>query len=146
LQTTALVHEAYMKLAGYNNVDWQNRAHFFAIAASVIRHILVDHARTRLREKRGGSVIRLALDDALSKPAEREPDLVALDDAMLSLHKADPRQSRIVELRYFGGLSLEETAEVLGISPATVKRDWMVARAFLFGELSQRGAFLPARP
>ena len=141
LQTTALVHEAYLKLAGYSGVEWQNRAHFFAIAASVIRHILVDHARSRQRDKRGGGALRLSLDEAGAAPQERDPDLVALDDSLLSLTRIDPRQSRIVELRYFGGLSVEETAEVMGISTATVKRDWTVARAFLYHDLSQRGAF-----
>lgn len=143
LQSTAIVHEAYMRLAGYRGIDLRNRAQFFAIAATVIRHILVDHARTRLREKRGGAVLRLSLDEAIATPTGRDPDLVALDDAMLSLGAIDPRQCRIVELRYFGGLSVEESAEVLGISTATVKRDWALARAFLYRDLSQRNAFAP---
>jgi RNA polymerase sigma factor (TIGR02999 family) len=140
LQATALVNEAYLRLADYERVDWQSRAQFFAIAASIIRHILIDHARTRLAQKRGGEAIRIALDQAIDLPAaERDLDLIALDDALLSLQSVDPRQSRIVELRFFGGLSVEETAEVMQISTATVKRDWTIARAFLFQQLSQRG-------
>ena len=144
LQASALVNEAYLKLASYRGVDWQSRAQFFATAASVIRHILVDHARTKRRGKRGGAAIRIALQDA-PEPAtgRRDPDLIALDDAMFSLQAADPRQSRIVELRFFGGLSIEETAAVMDLSPATVKRDWIIARTFLYHELKQRGAFLP---
>ena len=143
LQSTAIVHEAYLRLAGYRGMDWKNRAQFFGVAATVIRHILVDHARARAREKRGSSALRLSLDEAIATPYLRDPDLVALDDAMLSLGVLDPRQCRIVELRYFGGLTVEETAEVLDISSATVKRDWSLARAFLYRDLAAQSAFSP---
>ena len=130
LQATALVHEAYIRLVDWENVSWENRAHFFAVAARVMRKILVDYARQKKAQKRGGQ--KLALDDAVSFASEREFDLIALDDALESLAKLDARQAQIVELRFFGGLTIEETAEVLNISPATVKREWAMAKAWLF--------------
>lgn len=141
LQSTALVHEAYLKLVDQRRVQWQNRAHFFGVAAQIIRRLLVDHARTHNAGKRGGGAYKLALDDALGV-AERERDLnlVALDEALTHLAAIDEQQSRIVELRFFGGLSIEDTAAVLGISPATVKRDWNVAKAWLYRDLSRRPA------
>lgn len=138
LQTTALIHEAYMKLVDQNQVEWQNRAHFFAIAAQAMRRILVDYARTRKREKRGGDDIKLQLDEAIGTPAkERSIDLVALDEALNRLAEFDERQARVVELRYFSGMTEEETAEVLGTSPATVRRDWNMAKAWLFHQLTK---------
>ncbi len=131
LQATALVHEAYIRLVDWENVTWQNRAHFFAVAAQVMRRILVDHARERSAQKRGGGMPKLSLDEAVSFAQEREVDLVALDDALKSLAQLDETQSKIVELRFFGGLTIEETAEALGISPATVKREWTLAKAWL---------------
>ena len=132
LQATALVHEAYIRLVDWENVSWQNRAHFFAAAAQVMRRILVDYARERNAQKRGGGVTKLSLDEAISFAPEREVDLVALDDALQSLALLDDEQSRIVELRFFGGLTIEETAEALRISPATVKkREWTLAKAWL---------------
>ena len=138
LQTTGLVHEAYLKLAEQQNVEWKNRGHFFAVAAQAMRRILVDHARTRNREKRGGPVQNLALEDALVAAAEEENvDLIALDEALSRLAEFDPQQARIVELRYFAGLSLEETADAIGISRATAARDWAVAKAWLFREMTR---------
>ncbi|MGH9901370.1 MAG: sigma-70 family RNA polymerase sigma factor [Pyrinomonadaceae bacterium] len=139
LQPTALVHEAYLRLVDQTQVDWQNRAHFFGVAAQMMRRILVDHARTRLRDKRGGAGVKLSLDDVLNLSQGQTSDLVALDDALESLASIDPRKSRVVELRYFGGLSVEETAEVLGVSPQTVLRDWKLAKAWLYQEI-KRGA------
>ena len=136
LQSTALVHEAYLRLVDQRNVRWQNRAQFFGLAAELIRRILVDHARARQASKRGGSVYKLTLDEALDASAPRDLDLVHLDDAMKTLAEMDPQQARVVELRFFAGLTIEETSEVLGVSPATVKRDWMVAKAWLRRELS----------
>jgi RNA polymerase sigma factor (TIGR02999 family) len=138
LQGTALVHEAYLRLIDQTRVRWQNRAHFLGVAAQMIRRILVDHARAKKSSKRGGSALTLSLDESIEVPGRRDPDLVSLDDSLTDLAGIDPQQARIVELRYFTGLSIEETAEVLGISPATVKRDWAVARAWLFRELSGR--------
>jgi RNA polymerase sigma factor (TIGR02999 family) len=135
LQATALVHEAYLKLVRQRAVDWQSRSHFFGIAAQLMRRILVDHARNHLREKRGGIKEILPLDEALVFSPERSEELMKLDEALDRLSKLDARQSRIVELRYFGGMSVEETSEVLGVSPKTVKRDWSVAKAWLHGEL-----------
>ena len=130
LQTTALIHEAYLKLLGHNKMEWQNRAHFFAIASTAMRRILVDYARERHREKRGGVEENLQLDDALQiSSKEKSVDLIALDDALNKLAKLDERQARVVELRYFSGLSIDETAEVLGISNATVRNDWNTAKA-----------------
>jgi len=140
LQTTTVVNEAYIKLFAQRQVDWQNRGHFFAIAAQLMRRILVDHARRELREKHGGGAIHVELSDALSKPAEPSLDVldaVALDAALQKLEELDPDQGRIVELRFFGGLTVEETAAALGISPATVKREWTTARAWLNRELQQ---------
>lgn len=136
LQSTALVHEAYLRLIDQRNVRWQNRAQFFGLAAELIRRILVDHARARQAAKRGGSAYKLTLDEALDASAPRDLDLVRLDDVLEGLAKIDLQQSRVVELRFFAGLTIEETAEVLGISPATVKRDWLVAKAWLRRELT----------
>jgi RNA polymerase sigma-70 factor, ECF subfamily len=139
LQTTTVVNEAYVKLFAQRQVDWQNRGHFFAIAAQLMRRILVDHARRELREKHGGGAIHVELSDAVSKPAEPSLDVldaVALDAALQKLEALDPDQGRIVELRFFGGLTVEETAAALGISPATVKREWAVAKGWLYRELT----------
>jgi RNA polymerase sigma-70 factor (ECF subfamily) len=133
LQTTALVHEAYTRLVDYNQMQWQNRAHFFAVSSQLMRRILVDHAR-RHNLKRGGGVAHIPFDDG-AIVGVRPRDLLALDDAMNSLGKLDPRKVQVVEMRFFGGLSVEETAEVLKISPITVKRDWRAARAWLHREL-----------
>jgi RNA polymerase sigma-70 factor, ECF subfamily len=138
LQPTALVHEAYLKLVEQRS-DWQSRAHFFAVAAQVMRHILVDHARGHGRAKRGGAQKAVTLDEALVFTEEKSAELLAIDEAMQRLAKLDPRQSKVVELRFFGGLTVEETAEALAISPITVKRDWNLARAWLYGELERRG-------
>ena len=136
LQTTALIHEAYVRLVDQRNVQWQNRAHFFGIAAQMMRRILVDHARTKKRVKRGGSNIRISLGDADIAVKGQEIDIVALDAALERLAAIDEQQSRVVELRFFSGLTVEETAEVMGISKATVKRDWSMAKAWLHRELS----------
>ena len=136
LQTTALIHEAYVRLVDQRNVQWQNRAHFFGIAAQMMRRILVDHARTKKRAKRGGSDIKVSLDDATVAVKGQDLDVVAVDEALTRLAKIDEQQSRVVELRFFSGLTVEETAEVMGISPATVKRDWSLAKAWLHRELS----------
>jgi RNA polymerase sigma-70 factor, ECF subfamily len=138
LQPTALVHEVYLKLAAQNPVDWQNKAHFFALAAQIMRHILVDYARTRRREKRGGAQTKIALDDALNLSGGSDNELIALDEALNALAEIDPRKSLIVELRYFGGLSIEETAESLGVSTTTVRREWTVAKAWLRREMLQQ--------
>lgn len=138
LQSTALVHEAYMRLIDQRSVHWQNRAHFFGVAAQLIRRILVDHARAHHAAKRGAHAPKLSLDEALAVPGGRDLDLLSLDDALEGLAKLDPQQSRIVELRFFAGLSIEETAEVVGVSPATVKREWSSAKAWLYRELSGR--------
>jgi RNA polymerase sigma-70 factor (ECF subfamily) len=137
LQPTALVHEAYLKLVAQRS-DWQSRVHFFAVAAQVMRHILIDHARSHLRAKRGGAK-EVTLDEAMVFSEGRSAELLAIDEAMQRLAKLDPRQSKIVEMRFFGGLTVEETAEALGISPITVKRDWSLARAWLYGELERQG-------
>ena len=139
LQPTALVHEAYLRLAGDRGATWQNRAHFFAVAARVMRHVLVDHARAHRRDKRGGGLIRLALDDVPEPTVAPEADIVALDDALGALAARDERKSRIVEMRYFGGLEIEEVAEVLGVSATTVRREWTLAKAWLRREI-RRGA------
>lgn len=138
LQTTALIHEAYLKLIDQKEVKWQNRMHFFAIAAQAMRRILVDYARERKREKRGGNAENLPIEEAalIASPG-KSVDLVALDEALTRLAKFDPRQARVVELRYFSGLSIEETAEVLGISNATVRRDWSMAKAWLHQQISK---------
>ncbi len=138
LQTTALINEAYLKLIDQREVVWQNRAHFFAIAAQAMRRILVDYARQRQREKRGGKAENLPLELAISIVSqEKSVDLVALDDALTRLEKFDERQARVVELRYFSGLSLNETAEVLGVSNVTVRRDWNMAKAWLLQEITK---------
>ncbi len=137
LSSTALVHEAYLRLVDQREVTWQNRAHFFGVASQMMRRILVDHARKRASAKRGGDALTLVLDESMSRPQQRELDMVALDHALVGLAKLDERQSRLVELRFFGGLSIEETSEVLGVSAPTVKRDWASARAWLFRELSR---------
>jgi RNA polymerase sigma factor (TIGR02999 family) len=134
LQTTALVNEAWMRLVDYKRMQWQDRAHFFAVAAQAMRRILVDHARSH-NIKRGAGVQHVALDDVAVMSGDRTGDLVALDDAMNALARLDPRKAQIIEMRFFGGLSLEETAEVLKISPATVRRDWSIARFWLYREL-----------
>ncbi len=139
LQSAALVNEAYLRLVRQEAPQWQNRAHFFGVAAQLMRHILVDHARNRLAAKRGAGAPRLALDERLVPIQKSEVDVVALDDALGKLSALDPQQGRLIELRFFGGLSIEETAVVLGVSPATVKREWAVARAWLLREL-KRGA------
>ena len=139
LQTTALVHEAYLKLIDQNDARWQNRAHFFAIAAQAMRRILIDSARKHAAAKRGGPQAELSLDEVADIALEPDINLLKLDEALNELAKIDPRQSRIVELRYFGGLTIEETAEVISVSPATVKREWMMARAWLHQEITERG-------
>jgi RNA polymerase sigma factor (TIGR02999 family) len=143
LQPTALVHEAYLRLVDQRDVEWQNRAHFIAVAATLMRRLLVDYARGRNRKKRGGGLLVVPLDDhdvAGPEPDEgMDMDMVALDGALDRLAALSPRQARIVELRYFGGLSIEETAEVLGVSPATVSHDWAIARAWLRRELGGGG-------
>ena len=138
LQSTALVHEAYLRLAGRDRAHWQDRHHFFAVAAQAMRRILVDYARKHRSAKRGGGALKLALDDAIALPQRRELDLVALDDALKALAILDPRQSHVVELRFFGGLSIEDVSSVLGISPATVKREWATARSWLYAELQRQ--------
>jgi len=137
LQTTAVVNEAYLRLVGQQNIEWQNRAHFFAIAAQVMRHLLVDHARSRKYAKRGGDARQVTLDEAALISAGRNPDLLALDRALDKLAAIDERKSKIVELRYFGGLSVEETAEVLGLSAITIKREWGRAKAWLYRALTE---------
>lgn len=135
LQATALINEAFLRLIDVKDVEWQNRAHFFAIAANLMRRILVDHARRRDAEKRGGSQIRLTLDETLALAEEPEVDLLAIDEALDRLAVIDQQQARVVELRFFSGLTVDETATALGISPKTVKRDWSVARAWLRREI-----------
>lgn len=135
LQPTALVNEAYVKLIDISDINWQDRAHFFAVSANVMRHILVDHARAKLSEKRGGGADRIALEDVVSLSSKPDIDLLAVDEALRELAEFDEQQSRIVELRFFGGLTIEETAHVVGISPATVKREWSLAKAWLHRRL-----------
>lgn len=139
LQATALINETFLKLIDWKSVRWQNRAHFFGVVAQMMRRILVDHARSRNYEKRGQGARRVSLDEMTPASEERGRDLVALDDALKALETQDARGGRIVELRFFGGLSVEETAFVLGISERTVHREWSFARAWLYRELSQRG-------
>ena len=141
LQTTALVHEAYLRLIDVTNVNWEHRAHFFAVSAQIMRRILVDHARARATAKRGGGVARvnldkIALDEIADVSSGRGNELIALDEALESLAELDPRKARIIELRFFGGLSVEETSAVLKVSPDTVMRDWRLARSWLLLELS----------
>jgi len=137
LQTTALIHEAYLRLVDARQVDWKNRVHFFAISANVMRRILVDFARTRGYQKRGGKVRKISLDEGLLVSPEPHEDLVGLNDALNALAEFDARKARVVELRYFGGLSVEETAEVLKVSGITVIRDWNMAKLWLLKELKQ---------
>jgi RNA polymerase sigma factor (TIGR02999 family) len=138
LQSAALVHEAYLRLVRQDQPQWQNRAHFFGVAAQLMRHILVDHARNRAAAKRGAGAPRITLNPEIALPQERDVDLVTLDDALNRLGALDAQQSRVVELRFFGGLSIEETSVVLGVSPATVKREWATARAWLRREMKHK--------
>ena len=140
LQTTALVNEAYLRLVNSRQVNWQNRAHFFAISAQLMRRILVDYARARGSQKRGGGVPKVTLDEELMAPREKGHDLVALDDALKALAHIDPRKCKVIELRFFGGLSVDETAEALKISPDTILRDWRLAKAWLAREMRKTGA------
>jgi RNA polymerase sigma factor (TIGR02999 family) len=139
LQTTPLVHEAYLRLVEVSNVDWQHRAHFFAISAQIMRHILLDRARKRLAAKRGGATPRVNLDEIPDISSRRYRELIALDDALTGLAAIDRRKSQVIELRFFGGLSVEEVAAVLKVSPDTVMRDWKLARAWLLAELKGGG-------
>jgi RNA polymerase sigma-70 factor (ECF subfamily) len=138
LQPTALVHEAYIKLIDQRSVNWQSRAHFFGVSAQLMRRILIDHARGHMREKRGGELKKVSLDDVFVFAERKADELLAVDDSLNALAKIDPRQARVVELRFFGGLSVEEAADVLGVSPKTVKREWSVAKAWLTADLKQR--------
>jgi RNA polymerase sigma factor (TIGR02999 family) len=137
LQTTALVHEAYLRLVDQREPDWKNRAHFFGVAAHLMRQILVDYARRRQAAKRGGGALRISLEEDFAKQGARDADLLALDEALDRLAAMDLQQSRIVELRYFSGLSVEETAEAMQLSPATIKREWRSARIWLYNELTR---------
>jgi len=136
LQTTALVHEAYTRLVDYKRMRWQDRAHFFAVAAQVMRRILVERARSRQASKRGGAAVKVSLAGAAAASAEPAADILALDEALKELAALDPRKSQLIELRFFGGLSIEGTAEVMGISPTTVQREWRVARSWLYRAIS----------
>jgi len=138
LQTSALINEAYLRLVDQKNVQWQNRAHFFAVSAQIMRHILIDHARRHHYAKRGAGARKIEFDEATLMPERRAAELVALDDALRELAEMDPRKSEIVELRFFGGLNIEEAAEVMKISPATVQREWRRARAWLHRALSNQ--------
>lgn len=135
LQTTALINEAYLRLVDIRQADWQSRAHFFAVCAQLMRRILIDFARSRLSTKRGGEIQHVSLNESFGVSAERHPDLLALDEALNRLSELDKRQSQVVELRFFGGLSVEETAKVLKVSSETVKRDWRLAKAWLMREI-----------
>ena len=139
LQTTALVNEAYLRLVDWKGVEWESRAHFFGLAAKVMRRILVDVARTSRRAKRGGQVLHVSLSNADDVAIDRDADLVALDEALQTLEQLNPRHSRVVELRFFGGLGLDEVALVLGVSVGTVRRDWSIAQAWLYRELNRSG-------
>jgi len=138
LQPTALVNEAYLRMVDQTRANWQNRAHFFGVAAQMMRRILVDHARAHAGEKRGHDFQKLSLDENIDKAVERSEELVALDDALNNLIKIDEQKARIVELRYFGGLSVEETAEILGVTPITIKRHWRLTKAWLFGQMQKQ--------
>jgi|SRR5215471_12446522 len=141
LQPTAVVHEAYLRLVDQRNVQWQNRKHFFGVAAQVMRRVLVDHARSHQSLKRGGAHGKISLESAMVSATDRGAELIAVDEVLTRLAAFDPQQARIIELRFFGGLTVEETAQVLGISPATVKRDWNVAKAWLTREIGkERGS------
>ena len=135
LQTTAIIHEAYLKLAAGAEHDWQSQAHFFGVAAKAMRHVLVDHARTRLSDKRGGAIREVTLDERIAIGRGQERGLLALDDALTTLTKLHPRKGQVVELRYFAGFCVEETAKILGVSPETVARDWRFAKSFLQREM-----------
>ena len=137
LQATALVNEAYLKLVGQPSFEWQNRAHFFAVCAQVMRHILIDHARAHARDKRGGGAIQVSLNEVAVVAEEQAPYILALDEALRRLERLDPQKGKIVELRYFGGLSIEETAEVLNVSPRTVRREWQRSKAWLYRMISE---------
>ena len=137
LQATALINEAYLRLVDWKDIQWADRAHFFAMAANMMRRVLVDHARSRGRLKRGGEAIHVSLAEAADVHAPESADMLALDDVLRRLEELDPRKSRIVEMRFFGGLTLEESAEALNVSVATVRRDWALTRAFLFSELKK---------
>ncbi|MGZ7042209.1 MAG: sigma-70 family RNA polymerase sigma factor [Thermoanaerobaculia bacterium] len=138
LQTTALINEAYLRLIDSSRVRWQNRSHFFAVSAQLMRRILVDVARARNKLKRGGDAVQVSLDDVMVVPHEPSADLIALDDALTTLATFDPRKSKVIELRFFGGLTVEETAEVLNVSPVTVMRDWGLAKIWLLRELERK--------
>jgi RNA polymerase sigma-70 factor, ECF subfamily len=138
LQATALVHEAFLKLVEQRAVNWQSRAHFFGVAAQLMRRILIDHARGHLRQKRGGEHKKVSLDEAFIFSEQQSAELLAVDESLTRLSKLDQRQGRVVELRFFGGLSVGEAAEVLGISPKTVKRDWSIAKAWLYADMKER--------
>jgi RNA polymerase sigma factor (TIGR02999 family) len=138
LQSAELVHEVYLQMVDQTRAHWRDRVHFFAASSQIIRHILVDHARARGRQRRGGGVTLLALNDEIDALPRRGMDLIALDDALEDLARLDARQSRVVELRFFGGLEIEEVAEVLGLSKATVNRDWVTARAWLLRQIGNR--------
>jgi RNA polymerase sigma-70 factor, ECF subfamily len=140
LQATALVHEAYLKLTAQRHAKWQNRAQFFGVASLLMRRILVDYARSQRRVRRGGARQRVSFDEALLVSAAQHDELLAVDESLARLEKLDPRQCRIVELRYFGGLTMDETAEVLGISTKTVMREWSTAKAWLYGDLKEQRA------
>ncbi len=140
LQTSALINEAYLRLIEVKNAHWQNRAHFYAVSAQIMRHILVDLARARQKLKRGGQAQQVSLDEALTVTQARSTDFVALDDALTTLSRLDPRQSKVVELRFFGGLTEDEIAEVLGVSPRTVRSDWSMAKVWLLRALSKSGS------
>jgi RNA polymerase sigma-70 factor (ECF subfamily) len=144
LQATALVHEAFIKLVDQRGVNWQNRAHFFGVAAQLMRRILVDHARGHLRQKRGGDNQKVSLDEALVFAETQADELIAVDDSLNQLAKIDPRQARVVELRFFAGLSVDEAADVLGVSPKTIKREWSVAKAWLYADLKTRYGIQPS--
>ncbi len=139
LQTTALVNEAFLRLIDWRNVEWRNRAHFLGLAAQIMRRILVDYARARRREKRGGAALQVSMSEAANVAQRQCAVVVALDDALRTLEKLDPRQACVVELRFFAGMSLEETAEALKVSLSTVRRDWNMAEAWLFRELNKTG-------
>ena len=139
LQATALVHEAYVKLAAQRSAKWQNRVQFFGVASQLMRRILVDYARTQLRNRRGGRPQKVSLDDVVLVSPHRTDELLSVHESLLKLEKLDPRQSRVVELRYFGGLSVDEIAEVVGVTPRTVARDLKMAKAWLYGHLGQQG-------
>ena len=137
LQATALVNEAYLKLVGQQGFAWQNRAHFFAVCAQVMRHILIDHARANARDKRGGGAIQVSLNDVAVSEEDQAAQFLALDEALRVLERLDPQKGKLVELRYFGGLSIEETAEVMNISPRTVRREWQRSKAWLYRMISE---------